>query len=181
MDAFDKALGHVFGVEGGFSNHALDSGGRTNWGITERTARTYGYDGPMQAMPQHVAASIYRQAFWKECRLDLVADVDEALAIELFDTGVNCGPAVAGRFLQRALNVLNKRGSLYADIAVDGIIGFETIGALRQFQRHRSADGITVLLRVLNSLQGAYYVDLAERREKDEEFIFGWFRTRVHL
>ena len=32
---------------------------------------------------------------------------------------------------------------------------------------------------LLNCLQGAYYVDLAERREKDQRFMYGWLTHRV--
>jgi len=35
------------------------------------------------------------------------------------------------------------------------------------------------LYKMLNALQGAYYIELAERREKDEDFIYGWFKHRV--
>jgi hypothetical protein len=32
---------------------------------------------------------------------------------------------------------------------------------------------------MLNSLQGSSYVEIAERREKDEKWIYGWFKNRV--
>jgi len=38
-----------------------------------------------------------------------------------------------------------------------------------------------VLCRALNCLQGAYYIELAERREKDERFVYGWLKNRVVL
>ena len=40
-------------------------------------------------------------------------------------------------------------------------------------------DGEVVLVRALNSLQGAFYVELAEKRQKDEAFVYGWLLNRV--
>jgi hypothetical protein len=51
--------------------------------------------------------------------------------------------------------------------------------ALKRYLFLRGRDGQVVLLRMLNALQGAFYIELAERREKDETFIYGWFRARV--
>ena len=38
---------------------------------------------------------------------------------------------------------------------------------------------MTVMLRMLDAQQGAFYMDLAERRPKDERFVYGWFLHRV--
>jgi Putative secretion activating protein len=81
-------------------------------------------------------------------------------------------------FLQRALNVLNSKGKLYPDLEVDGAIGLVTVSALRGYLTERDED---TLVKALNCLQGAYYVNLAERREKDETFVYGWFKNRVKL
>ena len=34
--AFERALAELLGLEGGYSDHAADRGGRTNWGVTDR-------------------------------------------------------------------------------------------------------------------------------------------------
>lgn len=65
------------------------------------------------------------------------------------------------------------------DIAIDGKIGPATIGALKAFLAKRGKDGETVLMRALNSLQGARYLELTEKREKNETFTFGWMLNRV--
>jgi len=36
------------------------------------------------------------------------------------------------------------------------------------------------MVLALNCLQGAFYVELAEKREKDERFVYGWLLNRVH-
>lgn len=179
MTAFDRALQHTLGVEGEFSDHPSDSGGATRFGITERLARAYGYEGSMRELPPGLAKLIYRANFWVPLQLDEIALRSESLALELFDTAVNLGAPQAAKFLQRALNVLNQKGTQWPDMAVDGRLGPISLAALKEYHIRRGIEGMQILLRVLNALQGAFYVELAERREKDEDFIYGWFRTRV--
>lgn len=165
--------------EGGYVDHPADKGGPTNWGITEAVARAFGYHARTQDMPRSVAEAIYLRRYWEQPRFDLVNAHSAAVAEELLDTGVNMGQSVASKFLQRSLNVLNRRGKLFPDIAVDGAIGAMTIAALRAYLGQRGKEGETVLLRMLNSLQGARYIDIAENTESQEEFVFGWFAHRV--
>jgi len=179
MTPFDRALSHTLGIEGGFSDDAADSGGATRFGITEAVAREFGYRGEMSALPLEFAQQVYRAKYWDLLHLDLIAALSERVATELFDTAVNTGVSFAGKSLQRALNVLNREQADYADIEVDGLIGPATIRALRSFLMKRGNEGIVVLFAMLNSLQGAFYIDLAERRSKDEKFVYGWFKQRV--
>ena len=176
----DQVLEAILQREGGYVNDPEDSGGETNWGITERVARRSGYEGPMASMPREVAAAIYAERYWHALELDEVERLSPAVAAELADTGVNQGVARAGEFLQRCLNVLNASEAFYPDLRVDGDVGPRTLDALRAFFRaRRQQGGEFVLLKMLNALQGAFYIDLAERRPKDEKFIFGWFSARI--
>lgn len=180
-DAFDAAIADLLGVEGDFSDDPADSGGATRYGITEAVARRHGYTGSMRALPAETAKAIYRADYWDAQNLNAVAMLSRRVAWELFDTGVNCGISVAGEFLQAALNVFNRQGRDYPDLDVDGRIGNKTVEAVGAFLGLRKAPGETVLLRALNCQQGAFYIELAERREKDERFVFGWFLQRVKL
>ena len=85
--------------EGGYVNHPADKGGPTCFGITEAVARAHGYSGVMRNLPRHEAAAIYRRLYWLRPRFDQLAKRSERIAAELFDTGVNMGPAVAATFL----------------------------------------------------------------------------------
>lgn len=176
-----KLIDRVIGVEGGYSNHPADRGGPTRWGITEQVARAYGYKGSMRELPRPLAVEIYRKRYWDEPGIARVADVYEALAEELFDTGVNMGTSVPGTFLQRALNVLNRRATFYPDIGVDGRIGTMTISALRSYQQRRGPAGEDVLLKLCDAQQAMRYIEIAERREANEEFVYGWIANRVGL
>ena len=54
-----------------------------------------------------------------------------------------------------------------------------TLAALRTFLAHRGLEGETVLLKALNCLQGARYIELAEARPQNKSFVYGWLRERV--
>lgn len=171
----EKTLGH----EGGYVNDPRDSGGETNWGITVAVARQAGFTAPMRSMTKAQAIDIYKRLYWDTQNLGTIVSIDERLAGKLFDIGVNMGVKRAGEFLQRLLNALNNGGAHYPDISVDGQIGGGTIRALAAYMQRRGAVGASVLVKGLNALQGAFYIELAERRSKDEAFLFGWLRNRV--
>lgn len=175
----DTLIDEVIAREGGYVNHAADRGGPTRWGITEAVARAQGYDGPMDALPRSAAADIYRTLYWRRPRYDAVARRAPALAAELFDTGVNMGPAVAASFLQRALNALNRGAADYPDLALDGAIGPQTLAALDVFLTTRGPAGETVLLKAVEALQGERYLRLAETRPANEAFLYGWLANRL--
>jgi lysozyme family protein len=179
MDAFDEAIAKLRPIEGGYTNDPSDSGGETNHGITIAVARAHGYFGPMKDMPRDEAVRIYHEHYWTPLALSTIAGLSKPIALELFDTEVNLPSGMAAKFLQRSLNVLNQGATLFKDIPVDGLIGAVTVATLRDYLGRRGGDGHTVLLRALNALQGTYYIELAERREKDEKFVYGWLLQRV--
>lgn len=172
----DKIINDIIRVEGGYVNDPSDSGGETNFGITIDTARAYGYAGLMSKLPRDVAFDIYTTRYWDAVRAEDMVGLSELVTAEVVDTAVNMGSGRAGQFLQRSLNAFNNRGQKYPDIVADGIIGPASISALHSYLQGN--DEVT-LVKVLNCLQGAAYVELAERREKDERFINGWFKNRV--
>ena len=94
----DQLIDSLIDREGGYVNHPADKGGPTCFGVTEAVARAHGYSGPMRYLPRSEAAAIYRRIYWLRPRFDEVARRSAALAAELFDTGVNMGPAVAATF-----------------------------------------------------------------------------------
>jgi lysozyme family protein len=179
MSPFDRALQHTLGIEGDYSHDVADSGGATRFGVTEQVAREFGYKGEMSALPLEFAQGVYRQKYWDLLQLDLVAVLSERVAIELFDTAVNTGVSFAGKSFQRVLNAMNREQTDYTDIQVDGLVGPATIRSLRAFLQKRGTEGEQVIFSALNCLQGSFYLDLAERRSKDEKFVYGWFKNRV--
>lgn len=170
----DDIIEGVLKAEGRYVNNPDDRGGETNWGIIKTTARAHGYNGPMRDLPRATAKQIYLDTYVVKPGYDKIAVLSPSIAAELVDTGVNMGPAVASRFLQRALNALNQRGADYADLAVDGAAGAGTRAALTKFLAKRGAEGERRLLALLNALQGARYVELCEGRQANETFMYGW-------
>ncbi len=179
MDHIDRELDAVIMREGGFVDHPDDRGGPTCWGITEAVARAEGYDGAMQALPQTLARRIYRARYWLKPRFDAVAAILPQVATELFDTGVNMGPSVAVGFLQRSLNALNRQGRDWPDVALSRQIDAPTLAALRALAARRGAAGERALLKALDALQGARYIEIAEARAAQESFVFGWLDKRL--
>ena len=110
--AVDRLIDGVLEREGGFVDHPADKGGPTCFGITEAVARAHGYAGAMKELPRDTARSIYRRIYWLRPRFDEVASRSTRIASELFDTGINMGPAVAVTVLQRALTALNRSGTV---------------------------------------------------------------------
>lgn len=179
MSDIDTLLDELIDREGGYSDHPADRGGPTKWGITQAVARTYGYSGDMRHLPLEKARQIYRALYWQKPGFAAVGDIAPALAAELFDTGVNMGPAMAVGFLQRALNALNRDSRDYADMIVDRQMGPVTLGALRAFLRIRGHTGESVLLKAVDALQGERYIALAESRPANEAFLYGWIANRL--
>lgn len=177
----DQIFDAILGKEGGYVNNPADKGGPTRWGITEATARAHGYSGDMRVLPRETALAILTADYWTGPRFDQVAAVSPVIAAEICDTGVNMGPSVPAKWLQRWLTAMNSGGTLYPDLTPDGQIGPRTIVALTAFLKVRGKEGESVLLKALNCSQGARYLELAEQRSANETFLYGWVKERVGL
>jgi lysozyme family protein len=175
-----QTINKLIETEGGYCNNKDDLGGATCWGVTEREARADGYYGDMRDYPKSFAKDFYYRKFWHKPNLPEVSALSEAIAEEVFDTGVNMGVGKAGEFLQIALNAFNKQATLYPDIEEDGDIGSGTLRVLATYLTQRKdEEGEAVMVAALNAQQGARYLDISRTRQANETFTFGWFRNRV--
>lgn len=174
-----QIIDEIIAREGGYVNDPSDSGGETMFGITVAVARANGYTGQMRDMPRATAFNIYAAQYWDKLNLDQIEQRSAPIAEELADTAVNLGTGKAAEFFQRSLNALNNGGTLYPDLVVDRSVGGGTLRAFDAFMKGRGVHAAVIMLRALNSLQGAFYIDLAERRVKDEKFLAGWLLNRV--
>jgi lysozyme family protein len=179
MTHVEELIDDVIEREGGYVNHPADRGGATNWGITEAVARRQGYLGNMRVLPRSEAAAIYQRIYWHKPQFDAVATRAPKLAAEMFDTGINMGTGTATGFLQRALNALNREGADYPDLKVDRAIGQATLAALDAFLKKRGKAAESVLLKAVEALQGAHYLNIAEARPSQEAFVYGWLANRI--
>lgn len=177
--SIESMIEATIGKEGDYSNHPSDRGGPTRWGITERVARRHGYTGDMRALPREKAIAIFREEYAIRPGFAAVAEISPRIGEELFDTGVNMGPAIAARWFQEWLNAFNAQGRLYPDIKEDADIGPGTLAAFRAYLKARGPEAEAVMLRALNCSQGERYKLLARGRAANEDFAYGWVRTRV--
>lgn len=181
MAKVDDIIDATIGKEGDYSYHPSDLGGPTRWGVTLAVARDQGYSGDMRVLPRETAFIIFKKEYFIKPGFGQVAKINERVAEELFDTGVNQGVYYAACFLQTCLNAYNRQQKDYADVTVDGKIGDKTIKALAAFFQRRGAQAEIALLKGLNVLQGARYFTISEARPANEDFTFGWIMNRVEL
>lgn len=178
MRLFDAAVNDLLRIEGGYSNHPEDRGGKTRYGITEAVARGHGYTGSMKDLPLDLAIRIYEKDYWDRCRCDDICALDLPLGLRVFDMAVNMGPGGAGKVLQQELTLLNRRGKDYPDLKVDGEIGPVTVAALSALLKKRGEAGHTVINRAVRNMQGSRYHYIAKDNESQEDFYFGWLLHR---
>jgi lysozyme family protein len=103
---YDEALRRLLAHEGGYTNHPLDPGNATNFGITIYDYRKYVKPGAtaadVRAMKVDEAKAIYRKRYWDAQRCDeLPAGVDYTVA----DYGVNSGISRSGKVLRRVVGL----------------------------------------------------------------------------
>lgn len=125
MTAFESALTFTLKHEGGYVNNPNDTGGETNFGISDRRdgivdgkADLNGDRVPdvaIKDLTQEQAAIVYNREYWTPCKCE---QLHPAVALIVFDTAVNAGNNQAAKLLQRALKLTE-----------DGQIGPRTIAA----------------------------------------------------
>ena len=116
---FDEAFRRVIGHEGGYVDDPRDPGGRTKYGISQRS-----YPGEdIAGMTLDRARAIYLRDFWGPAGCDAVPD---GVKFDLFDAAVNSGVKAAAKMLQRAVGETE-----------DGIIGPRTLQAVQSMPAPR--------------------------------------------
>jgi lysozyme family protein len=182
MKTVEEILSDLADREGGeFTDDPKDSGGATKWGWTRAAYSKMGMKKPLELLTRSEAIGLYYQRFVINSGYQHLLPISVPIMEEMVDTAVNSGEVRAGTFLQRCLNALNNEQKLYLDVKVDGMVGNATRAALIKYLGSRKEDGELILMRALNCLQGAFYIELCEGRPKDERFVYGWLRNRVIL
>lgn len=189
MADFLKAHKIVMINEGGYSNNPNDRGQETfcgisrknfpdwdGWDIVDKYKLTNAATFPaiLETDPslKEMIVTFYRAYFWDGLRLGEIES--QEIATELYDTAVNAGRFIAGCFLQKALNVLNRNQKDYKDLPTTGMIGPLTLAALQSQKNTKN------VLKILNCLQGARYVEICLANPTQEQFISSWL-SRVAI
>lgn len=202
IEAFKKTMGH----EGGYVDDADDAGGETYRGVARKyhsqwegwviidqyiaDSEEFSKDllknnpGLQKLLFEHLENNtelekeihvFYKAKYWDKFMGDNIP-VDD-IAIEMFDTGVNMGVSRGVKFLQEGLNLLNRNGTLFDDIKVDGGFGQQTLGTLKMYL---TKDDSIYLLKIMNILQGMHYIEYMKKAPTQEKYARGWLK-RVTL
>lgn len=119
--------------------------------------------------------TFFEQEFWRRSGCHHIRDQD--IADEVYDSAVNIGPGRVQEWLQIALNVSNRRGVLWSNVKVDGLVGPITGAAAERAARIPQRKWL--VLQVLETQQRAHYLRLALADPTQEENKLGWFRLRI--
>jgi len=159
MIRFDECLARVLKHEGGYVNDPLDSGGRTNLGVTQRVWEEFvGHpvsEADMRALTPEKVGKLYKQRYWDRVSADrLPKGVDYVV----FDFAVNAGTGRAIKTLQSAV------GS-----NPDGVIGPRTMASVNSFNPKD-------LVNKYSDERVDFYQGIVARRPDQARFIRGWLR-----
>jgi lysozyme family protein len=146
-DRFVRAIDRVLIHEGGDANDPRDAGGRTRWGISQKTYPTL----DIGKLTRADAIALYRRDFWAPIQGDALPS---ALAFQALDAAVNHGVGRTVRWLQRLTGV-----------KIDGRLGPVTLAAIR------AADEARLIERLL-----ALRLELYAEHERIAAFGRGWTR-----
>jgi lysozyme family protein len=164
---FEKFIRIILEHEGRFSVDPDDPGGATNYGVSLRFLKNdlgmlgdFDHDGDLDeqdiiVMTQEQAEDIYYEYFYLPLYIESLEN--EALALQLFDFGVNAGKSRAVKILQRVLKVPD-----------DGIIGPITIAAANDSECGRCGE-------CYRDARLEYYDQLCVDNPAFAKYRRGWF------
>ncbi|KGJ86427.1 glycoside hydrolase family 108 protein [Colwellia psychrerythraea] len=144
-----QAILHVLAAEGGYVNNPNDLGGETNFGISKRWYPHL----DIKSLTADNAANIYYWDYWFKNKCHLMPS---AIATMVFDTAVNQG----GNFARKTLQ-------MQADVAQDGIVGSQTIAAVKACHSH-------TLLTQYAQCRAQRYSELVKKDPSQIIFLIGW-------
>ncbi len=187
MANFTQAFNLTSAHEGGYVDDPSDRGGETYRGISrvhhqswngwekiDALKRRAGFPGILDKDRglQSSVKNFYKKKYWNRFLGDEIED--QQVANELYDTSVNMGVRRAVRFLQNALNLLNRNQRNYADLVIDGWFGQGTLAGLAEYLR---LDGNSAaLLKTMNIQQGAHYIEIMQNDASQERYARGWLK-----
>ena len=125
---FDLAFEWLVGHEGGYVDHPSDPGGRTKYGISQRS-----YPGEyIEGMTLERAKAIYLRDYWGPAGCDAVPD---GIKFDLFDMAVNSGVKTAIRTLQRTVGVGDD--GILGPITLQAVASMPALRFVARFNGHR--------------------------------------------
>lgn len=146
-------------IKVGYVNDPDDSGGETKFGVAQNRTKKI-----VRNMTLEDAMVHYYNNYWLAPNCNLMP---RKIALLHFDGCVNHGIKQAGKFLQRAINVVD-----------DGVIGIRTLDKINSL----SDDEILAVLDSIESQRVNFYNNIVQRKPSQQKFLKGWLKriTEVH-
>jgi len=132
------------------------------------------------ALLEPMVRKFYRDVFWHPIAGDQLAELSPAIALKVFDVGVNVGHERASEWLQVALNLLNRNQKLYRDLLEDGSIGSKTLGTLKIALAQRPPTKEVTekrIIKIISSRHSDLWFDRMVKFPEREEFRGIWDRV----
>lgn len=171
MADFKKALKRTLKFEGGYVSDPDDPGGSTCYGITQATARKYGYNDNMRNIPMDLVEKIYKIGYWNPNKLEEISN--QLIAENIFDAAVNCGVKTAAIFLQKTLNELSNN-----QLQVDGEIGSKTLNLLFELiNKYKEQKIVDIYIEYREK----YYDNICEKNKKLLKYRKGWHNRSMAM
>jgi len=183
MAKFSEAYAETMSAEGGYAFNPADKGGETYKGIARKYNPTWKGWPILDAIKPHTPANInkvagsnptlqeYVKAFYHVNYWDInkLGDIiDQQLANNVFDFGVNAGTKTAAKMLQRAYNYVT------TELTVDGIIGSKTMIAI-------NGASAEVIYNKFNDFRRQFYDAIIARDPSQAQFRKSWYsRIKPH-
>ncbi len=165
-ESFTLALETTMRFEGGWSNHPSDRGGKTKYGVTQRTLISYnkrmGTWLTIEALTPEQAADVYWVLYWLEMRINKLPEDVQGI---MFDWSVHAG-FFAIRSLQR-----------HFQLKPDGVVGSRTRASL---DASLSTWGTAHVVRSLAIRRMNHLCRLVRRDRKQGDFLVGWWARVQH-
>lgn len=151
MEEFDRIIGIILELEGGYVCHPEDPGGETKYGISKASFPEL----DIKNLTEKEARRIYRDQYWMRPNLYLLPD---AVAGAVLDGAINMGPRPAIRLLQKVVAT-----------TPDGVIGPKTAMMAKLYKGNLKADYLAE--------RAAFYMSLPTFKT----FGKGWMRRLIHI
>jgi lysozyme family protein len=157
MSRFEDCLARILKHEGGYVNDPLDSGGRTNLGVTQRVWEEFvGHpvtEADMKALTPQKVGSMYKLKYWNPSYCEVLP---KGLDYVVFDFAVNAGTGRSVKTLQQAIGCV-----------ADGVIGPKTMAAINDANPKD-------LITKFSDARADFYQGIVARKPDQARFIKGW-------
>lgn len=154
---FEDCLARILKHEGGYVNDPLDSGGRTNLGVTQRVWEEFvGHpvtEADMKALTPQKIAPMYKLKYWNPSYCEVLP---KGLDYVVFDFAVNAGTGRSVKTLQQAIGCV-----------ADGVIGPKTMAAINNANPKD-------LITKFSDARADFYQGIVARKPDQARFIKGW-------